>query len=57
MACAVIFGGTGFIGSFFADFLLAQGVVDKVYLVDLESPADKASAQCHQLWKLSINII
>lgn len=44
MACAVIFGGTGFIGSFFADFLLAQGVVDKVYLVDLESPADKASA-------------
>lgn len=44
MACAVVFGGTGFIGSFFADFLIAQGVVDKVYLVDLESPADKASA-------------
>lgn len=44
MACAVIFGGAGFIGSFFADFLIAQGVVDKVYLVDLESPEDKASA-------------
>ena len=44
MACAAIFGGTGFIGSFFAGFLFAQGGGDKVYLVDLESPAEKASA-------------
>lgn len=44
MGCAVIFGGTGFIGSFFADFLISQGVVDKVYLIDLESPQAKHSA-------------
>lgn len=44
MACAVIFGGTGFIGSFFAEFLIAQGAVDKVYLVDIQSPEEKSSA-------------
>lgn len=44
MACAVVFGGTGFIGSFFADFLIAQGAVEKVYLVDIESPTEKSSA-------------
>lgn len=39
--CAVIFGGTGFIGCFFADFLLANKIVSKVYLYDLESCEEK----------------
>jgi len=32
----VIFGGTGFIGVFFAQYLLDAGQADKVYLVDIE---------------------
>jgi GlcNAc-P-P-Und epimerase len=35
MKLAVIFGGTGFIGSYFADQLINDGVVDKVVLADL----------------------
>lgn len=34
--CAVIFGGTGFIGTFFAHYLLKNGIVSKVYLLDIE---------------------
>ncbi len=34
--CAIIFGGSGFIGSFFMRFLLDGKLVDKVYLMDLE---------------------
>lgn len=41
MSCAVIFGGTGFIGCFFADFLLRSGKFSTVYLYDLESYIDK----------------
>lgn len=37
MKSTVIFGGTGFIGVFFAQFLLARGCVNKVYLIDTES--------------------
>lgn len=44
MRCAVIYGGTGFIGSFFARFLLDQKAVDKVYLVDAEPLEAKVSA-------------
>ena len=43
MRCAMIFGGTGFIGVFFARFLLDQGVVDKVYLFDSETMDRKTS--------------
>jgi nucleoside-diphosphate-sugar epimerase len=43
MKCAVIFGGTGFVGVFFAQFLLDGAHVDKVYLVDIESIEDKFS--------------
>lgn len=35
MKCAVVFGGSGFIGSFFSDFILDSGLVDKVYLYDV----------------------
>jgi nucleoside-diphosphate-sugar epimerase len=33
---AVIFGGTGFIGVYFAQYLLANTHADKVYLIDIE---------------------
>lgn len=36
MSCAVIFGGSGFIGCFFADYLLSNNIFSKVYLYDLE---------------------
>ena len=38
---AVIFGGTGFIGSFFSKYLLDSQIVDKVFLVDMESFEEK----------------
>jgi nucleoside-diphosphate-sugar epimerase len=44
MSCAVIYGGTGFIGSFFARFLIDQKLIDKVYLVDVEPLERKVSA-------------
>lgn len=37
MNCAVIFGGAGFIGVFYADLLLTSGRFDKVYLYDLDN--------------------
>lgn len=43
MRCTVIFGGTGFIGVFFAKFLLDAGHADKVYLVDIEPVSAKCS--------------
>jgi nucleoside-diphosphate-sugar epimerase len=43
VACAVIFGGTGFIGSFFAAELAATGRFFKIYLFDREPLADKKS--------------
>lgn len=44
MSCAVIFGGSGFIGGFFAKYLLDEGSFDKVYLFDCEPIAVKQSA-------------
>ncbi|SDK05435.1 NAD-dependent epimerase/dehydratase family protein [Pseudomonas indica] len=44
MNCAVVFGGAGFVGSFWARFLLDQKIVNKVYLYDLESAGQKSSA-------------
>jgi nucleoside-diphosphate-sugar epimerase len=41
MSSVVIFGGSGFIGCFFADFLIKTGKYDKIYLYDLESFKDK----------------
>lgn len=49
MRCAVIFGGTGFIGSFFADFVLSNNHFDKVYLYDLESVEEKPFPYRHRL--------
>lgn len=41
MSCAVIFGGSGFIGVFFAKQILQQVGFDKVYLFDKEQVASK----------------
>ncbi|WP_313203763.1 NAD-dependent epimerase/dehydratase family protein [Stenotrophomonas sp.] len=41
MKCAVIFGGTGFIGCFFADFLISRRGYDVVYLHDLQGLDEK----------------
>lgn len=41
MSCAVIFGGSGFIGVFFARQLLGEGRFDTIYLYDREQVADK----------------
>lgn len=41
MTCAVVFGGSGFIGVYFAKQLLRQPEFDKVYLFDREQLADK----------------
>lgn len=46
---AVIFGGTGFIGTFFATFLLDSKMVEKVYLVDLMPIASKRQKFRHDL--------
>jgi len=43
MTNAVIFGGTGFIGVFFARYLLEKRAVEKVYLVDIEPIDSKFS--------------
>ena len=43
MKCAIIFGGAGFIGTFFAQFLLAGNAFDKVYLIDINAIESKFS--------------
>lgn len=43
MRCAVVFGGAGFIGAFFARFLAKNTSLDKIYLFDCESVSDKCS--------------
>jgi nucleoside-diphosphate-sugar epimerase len=44
MSCAVIFGGTGFIGTFFARHLIEKEGFEKVYLYDHEPASLKTSA-------------
>ena len=56
MSCAVIFGGSGFIGVFFAKQLLSSGF-EKVYLYDKEQVADKPFPYRAQLVKESAGII
>jgi nucleoside-diphosphate-sugar epimerase len=43
MTSAIVFGGSGFIGVFFAQYILESKQVDKVYLVDIEPLEDKFS--------------
>jgi len=41
MKCAVIFGGSGFIGAFFAQHLLESKKYKKIYLYDIEKVSEK----------------
>ena len=41
MESVVIFGGTGFIGTFFAKLLLQNNQIKKIYIYDIEPLADK----------------
>ena len=41
--CAIVFGGTGFIGSFFADFLFENCYFDKIIIYDVEAIESKLS--------------
>ena len=43
MTCAVVFGGSGFIGSFFAKHLIDDHGYEKIYLFDRESISSKKS--------------
>lgn len=43
MTCAVVFGGVGFIGSFFAQHLIDDHGYEKIYLFDRESISSKES--------------
>ena len=43
MISVIIFGGTGFVGIFFAKYLLENNRADKVYLVDIEPTEEKFS--------------
>jgi nucleoside-diphosphate-sugar epimerase len=40
MSSAVIFGGCGFIGLYYAEELINQKSYDKIYLVDIKEPED-----------------
>lgn len=44
MKNAIIFGGSGFIGGFFAQHLIENCFYKKVYILDIESPMDKESS-------------
>ncbi|HEX5285593.1 MAG TPA: NAD(P)-dependent oxidoreductase [Polaromonas sp.] len=57
MSCAVIFGGSGFIGVFFAKHLLAGGGYEKVYLFDKEQVAEKPFPYRARLVRESTGII
>lgn len=57
MSCAVIFGGSGFIGVFFAKHLLACGGYEKVYLFDKEQVAEKPFPYRARLVRESTGII
>ncbi|WP_043318435.1 NAD-dependent epimerase/dehydratase family protein [Pseudomonas sp. PI1] len=55
--CAVIFGGSGFIGVFFAHHLLTTGKFHKVYLFDKEQVAEKPFPYRTRLVNETPNII
>jgi nucleoside-diphosphate-sugar epimerase len=57
MGVAVIFGGSGFIGAFFAVHLVENKIVEKVYLYDIELLSSKSSKYRRQLIKKFPNIV
>ena len=57
MTCAVIFGGTGFIGTFFARYLVEQEGFEKIYLYDFEASSCKASKYRQNMLTTFSNIV
>lgn len=57
MTCAVIFGGNGFIGTFFARYLVEQEGFEKIYLYDSEAMSSKASKYRQNMLTTFSNII
>ena len=57
MNCAVIFGGSGFIGTFFAKHLIEEHNFSKVYLYDNESIKNKNSDYRRKIINLHQEII
>ncbi len=57
MNSAVIFGGSGFIGTSFAQYLIDNNHIDKVYLVDIESIDLKFSEFRKQQLAQNVNIV
>ena len=43
MNCAVIFGGCGFIGLFYAERAIELNLYDKLYLIDIKKPTDESA--------------
>ena len=57
MTCAVIFGGNGFIGTFFARYLVEQEGFEKIYLYDSEAMSSKASKYRQNMLTTFSNIV
>ena len=48
MNCAVIFGGCGFIGLFYAERAIQLNLYDKLYLIDINEPIDEYCEKKYQ---------
>lgn len=57
MTCAVIFGGTGFIGAWFARYLAEQESFEKIYVYDREAMPSKVSAYRRNMFITFDNIV
>ena len=56
MSVAVIFGGNGFIGSFFAEYLISKENYSKVYLYDIEEQSKKEFSYRQKFFESNFNI-
>ena len=54
---AVIFGGSGFIGMFYANYLIEKNHFNKVFILDIEAPDDKPSKYRNKQYNSNENII
>jgi nucleoside-diphosphate-sugar epimerase len=57
MKSVVVFGGTGFIGTHLSQHLLKQGLVETIFLVDLNPPRDLPYTQLLQSGLKSGNVV
>ena len=57
MKNAVIFGGSGFIGIFFAKYLIEKEHFNKIFILDLEAPINKNNTYRSQIFTENQNRI